>query len=237
MTMACEPGITQWAEENFDELRVSAEAESERLQEILRQIQAIQSLPANEKKIELEKLFEALQHSASKEELQQLIDTLDIALGEFMGDPRRFVACIAQVLNCLDHNPEKTQLAVQRFLQDKQVGQIASPAPFDWTMVDILLSQLSHLAGATAVFTKEMRDSVVNSLFHSAGEGHFLQELVSQFLTLSIGEPIAMVRQRMRALSQAPLSKVTLLSNIVLEIHEKYEKEFDKLRGVDVSES
>ena len=228
-SLSCEPCITQWAEENIDELRVSAEAESERLQEILQQIQSIQTLPTDEKKRKLEQLIDFLQKNASKEELQSLLESMDIALTEFMGDPRRFVACIAQILTCLESDAEKTQVAIQRYLQDKQIGQISAPAPFDWTMVDILISQLSHLAGPDAIFTREMRDSIVFSLFPYSGEGHYLQELVSQFLLLSVGEKISVVRQRMRSLSQAPLSKVTLLSNMVIEIHEKYEKQMEDL--------
>ena len=229
----CEPCLTQWAEENIDELRVSAEAESERLQSVLAQIQSLQSLPSESKRQRLEELIAFLQHSASKEELQQLLDSLDMAVSEFMGDPRRFVACVAHILSCFERSPERTQLAVQRFLQDKQIGQISSPAPFDWAMVDLLLCQLGHLYGAEAAFTKEMRESVIVSLFPSNGEGHFLQDLVSQFLMLSVGKEIGVVRQRMRALSQAPPSKVTLLSNMVIEIHEKFERQMDEQRPAD----
>lgn len=220
----CAPCITHWAEENIDELRVSAEAEAERLQSILAQIQSLQSLPPESKKQSIEKILESLQHTASKEDLQELLDALDAAVSEFMGDPRRFVAGIAQILSCFENSPERTDLAVQRFLQDKQIGQISSPAPFDWAVVDMLLSQLEHLWSADAVFTTEMKNSVVLSLFPKSGEGHFLQDLVSQFLTLSVGEQIGTVRKRMMALAQAPPSKVTLLSNMVIEIHEKYEK-------------
>ncbi|OHT08359.1 hypothetical protein TRFO_23192 [Tritrichomonas foetus] len=229
-SLTCEPCITHWAEENIDDLRVSAEAESERLQEILQQIQSIQTLPPNEKRKKLEQLVEILQHSASKEELQQLLDSLDIAVTEFMGDPRRFVACIAQILTCLENDASKTQMSIQRYLRDKQIGQISTPAPFDWTMVDILLSQLCHLAGEDAIFSREMRDSIVFSLFPASCEGHYLQDLVSHFLLLSVGEKIPVVRKRMRSLSQAPLSKVTLLSNMVIEINEKYEKEIEEIR-------
>lgn len=236
-SVACESCISQWTEENFDDLRASAEIESERLNDILTQIQSMQNLPLNEKKAKLEQLVEILQHSASKEELQQLLDNIDMALNEFLGDPRRLVSLISQLLNCIENNSERTQIAIQRYLQEKQFGQVLSPAPFDWTMVDILLSQLSHLAGEAAIFTKEMRDSIVFSLFPSNSEGHFLQDLVSQFLILSVGEQISVVRQRMRSLSQAPLSKVTLLSNMLIEIHEKYEKEFENLRQAVVLES
>ena len=229
-SITCEPCITHWAEENIDELHISAEAESRRLQEILQQIQSIQTLPSTEKKRKLEQLIDFLQKNASKEELQGLLDSLDLALSEFMGDPRRFVACISQILTCLENDTEKTQIAIQRYLQDKQIGQISTPAPFDWTMVDILISQLSHLAGPDAIFSREMRDSIVFSLFPYSCEEHYLQELVSQFLLLSVGEKISVVRQRMRSLSQAPLSKVTLLSNMVIEIHEKYEKQMEELK-------
>lgn len=234
-SLTCEPCMNQWVEENIDDLRVSAEAESERLQEILQQIQSIQTLPTDEKKRKLEELIDFLQKNASKEELQTLFDSMDIALNDFMGDPRRFVSCIAQILTCLESDTEKTQVAIQRYLQDKQIGQVSTPAPFDWTMVDILISQLSHLAGPDAIFTREMRDSIIFSLFPYSGEGHYLQELVSQFLLLSVGEKISVVRQRMRSLSQAPLSKVTLLSNMVIEIHEKYEKQMEDLgtSGID----
>ena len=218
-------GMTHWAEENFDDLHDSVEAESERLAEILSQIQSIQTLPTPQRQRKLKQLVDALDHAASKEEVQQLIDSLEDALVEFIGDPRRFVACIGQILGCLETNSEKTQIALQRFIQDKQIGENSSPAPFDWTMVDILLSQLSHLSGPTAIFTNEMRDSIIFSLFPQNCEGHFLQDLVSQFLLLSVGEQIGTVRARMQALSQAPLSKVTQLSNMLIEIQEKYAKE------------
>lgn len=227
-----DPGGTSWGEENMDDLRVSVSAESERLQEILLEIQALSSLPAATKRARLDELINTLQHSASKEELQQLLDSVDGALNEFIGDPRRFVACISQIFSCIDNDADRTHVALQRFVQDKQIGQVYSPAPFDWTMVDILLSQLSHLAGSTAIFTQEMRESIIFSLFSSNGECHFLQDLVSQFLMLSVGEQISVVRKRMRSLSQATLSKVTLLSNMVIEIHEKYEKEMDELRPI-----
>lgn len=231
--VSCRSCITPWAEENLDELRITAEVESEHLQEVLQQIQSLQSLPAESRKAKLEQLVNVLQYHTAKEELQQLLESLDCSLGEFMGDPRRFVACIAQIISCLDSSPEKTQLAVQRFIQDKQIEQISSPAPFDWTMVDMLLSQLSHLMGPMTTFSKEMKDSVLLTLFPSTAEGHFLQDLVSHCLTMSVGEQISIVRQRMHALSQAPLSKVTLLSNMILEINEKYEKEIDKLKQKD----
>ena len=217
--------MTHWAEENFDELHDTVEAESERLTEILAQIQNIQTLPSPQRQRKLKQLVDALERTASKEEVQQLIDTLDESLSEFMSDPRRFVACIGQILGCLETNSEKTQIALQRFIQDKQIGENSTPAPFDWTMVDILLSQLSHLAGQTALFTNEMRDSIIFSLFPQNCEGHFLQDLVSHFLLLSVGEQIGTVRARMQALSQAPLSKVTQLSNMLIEIQEKYAKE------------
>lgn len=234
-SVSCEPCITPWAEENFDELRFSAEIESERLQEVLQQIQSLQSLPTASRKLKLEQLVDFLQHNTAKEELQQLLGSLDCALSEFLGDPRRFVACIAQIISCLENSAERTQLAVQRFIQDKQIDQISSPAPFDWTMVDMLLSQLSHLMGPSTLLTNEMKDSVLLSLFPNTGEAHFLQDLVSQCLALSVGEQIELVRKRMRALSQAPLSKVTLLSNMILEIHEKYEKETSESK-TDVEE-
>jgi hypothetical protein len=223
--MNCVSGMTQWAEQNFDKLHVTVEAESERLNEILAQIQNIQTLPTPQRQRKLKQLVDALEHAASKEEVQQLIDTLDESLSEFLSDPRRFVACIGQILGCLEVNSEKTQIALQRFIQDKQIGENSTPAPFDWTTVDILLSQLSHLAGPTALFTIEMRDSVILSLFPQNCDGHFLQDLVSQFLLLSVGEQIGTVRARMQALSHAPLSKVTQLSNMLIEIQEKYAKE------------
>jgi hypothetical protein len=98
-------------------------------------------------------------------------------------------------------------------------------------MVDILLSQLSHLSGDTAVFTREMLESILSTMFPPSGDPHFLQDLVSQFLLLSVGEQIIVVRSRMRWLSEAPLRKVTVLSNMVLEIHERYEREMEKLRS------
>ena len=229
--ISCEPCITHWAEENIDDLRSTSEADSQRFSEILGQIRQISNLPDSEKRQKLERIIEILDRSASKEELQHLLDTIDISLSDFLGDPRRLLACFAQIFSCLESDAEKTQNAIQRFIRDKQIGQVSSPAPFDWTMVDILLSQLSHLAGKDAVFTREMRDSIVLSLFPLSGEAHFLQDLVSQFLLMSVGEKISMVRRRMRSLSQAPLSKVTLLSNMVIEIHEKYERQMSEIRA------
>jgi hypothetical protein len=210
----------------LDDLHGCDETESERLQDILRQIRSIQSLPSGERRAKLAGLTELLQQNASKEELRRLFDSLDSALVDFLGDPRRFVACISQILTCFETSAEKAQLAIQRFLQDKQVG--SSPTPFDWTMVDILLSQLSHLAGEDAIFTREMQESVVFALFHPRTEAHFLQDIVSQCLLLSVSEKITVVQERMRALSQAPLAKVTLLANMVREINEKYEKELQE---------
>ena len=145
-----------------------------------------------------------------------------------MGDPRQFVNCISYLLKCIEYNTEKTQIYVNRFIQDRQIGETNAPAPFDWTMVDVLLSQLSHLAGQNGIFTSEMKDSVIFSLFPIFCEIHFLQDLVSKILTLSIGEQISTVRQRMQSLSQAPLSKVTLLSNMLIEIQDKYEIELSQ---------
>ena len=227
--MNLNPGLTEFAEDNIEELHATAEAESERLSLILSQIQNLQTLPPQQRQRKLKQLVEALENAASKEEAQQLIDSLDAALDEFIGDPRRFVSIIGQILGCLETNSEKTQIALQRFLQDKQIDENSSPAPFDWTMVDILLSQLSHLSGPTALFTNEMRDSIIFSLFPQNCEGHFLQDLVSQFLLLSVGEQIGTVRARMQALSQAPLSKVTQLSNMLIEIQEKYAKEAEEI--------
>ena len=217
-----------WSD-TIEEFQQSAELESEHLQDILLQIQGLTKLDPETRKKKLAQLSEMIQKTASKEDLQELLDTLDLSLGDYMGDPRRFVTCISQLLSYYEANPEKTMIVIQRFLQDKQGEQVSSPAPFDWTMVDILFSQLNHLSGGNAVFTKEMRDSIVFSLFPSNGEDHFLQDLVYQFLSLSIGEQITVVRQRMQALSQAPLSKVTLLSNMLVEIHDRYEKEAEKL--------
>jgi hypothetical protein len=207
-------------------IRPPAETESERLQDILRQIQTIKSLPPSEQRSQLASLMQLLKQNASTEELQQFLVSLDSSLSEFMGDPRRFVAIISQILSCFETNRERTQLAIQRFLQDRQVG--SAPAPFDWTMVDILLSQLGHLAGGGAVFTREMRDSVVFSLFHPTADAHFLQDIVSPCLLLSVGEQIAVVQERMRALARAPLSKVTLLANMIKEIDERYDREMEK---------
>lgn len=215
--------------DSIEELQVNADVEAEQLQELLLQIQSIGKMEPEVRKKKLAALTESIQKVASKEDLQQLFDAFDVSLNDYIGDPRHLYFCLIQLLDYFKLNPEKTQIIVQRYLQDKQGGPEISPSPFDWTMVDILLSQLSHLSGENAIFTKEMRDSVVFSLFPTNGDGHFLQDLVFQFLTLSIGEKITIVRQRMQNLSQAPLSKVTLLSNMLVEIHERYEKEVEKL--------
>jgi hypothetical protein len=225
------------SEPSAAEFRFSTESESERLREILAHIQRVHALPPAEQRQQLEQLIHALQQDTSNEDLRQLLDALDAALLDFMGDPRRFVSCISQILSCLEHNSERTQLALQRYVQDRQIGSLSPRAPFDWTMVDILLSQLSHLSGDSAIFTREMRESIVFALFHPSGDGHFLQDLVSQFLLLSVGEQIMVVRSRMRWLSEAPLRKVTLLSNMVIEIHERYEKDIKKLRLTTSDES
>jgi hypothetical protein len=205
--------------------------ESDRLQDILRQLQSINSLPPSEQRPQLERLIACLQDTPPNEDLQPLLTAIDSSLSEFVGDPRRFVSCISTLLSAYDRNPDRAQRAVQQFVQERTFGEASLPSPFDWTMVDILLSQLSRLSGETAPFTREMCDSVVFTLFRPAAEAHFLQGLVSQFLALSVGEHISVVKSRMRMLSHAPLSKVTHLSNVLLEIHEKYERELEKLEN------
>jgi hypothetical protein len=224
-------------EDDLTDLRATTDSESDRLQSILSQIQSIQSLPSSEQRTRLEQLIRSLQQDSSKEQLQQLLDTLDSSLSNFMGDPRRFVSAIGQILTCLEQNPEQTQMALQSFVQSKQITSAPSPAPFDWTMVDILLSQLSGSSGDSVAFTSEMLESILSTLFPPSGEQHFLQDLVSQFLLMSIGEQVFIVRSRMRWLSEAPLRKVTVLSNMVSEIHERYERELEKLRSPNSDEA
>jgi hypothetical protein len=202
--------------------------EPDQLDAILRELHSLTSLPPSETHPSLSRLLSLLRPPSPREDLQPLLDSLDSSLNDFAGDPRRFVACVSQVISAYAHSPERARLAVQQFLQDRSIGE-APPSPFDWTMVDILLSQLSRLSGEAAPFTREMCDSVVFTLFRPSAEGHSLQGLVSQFLALSVGEHISVVKARMRMLSRAPLSKVTLLSNVLLEIHEKYEKELEKI--------
>jgi hypothetical protein len=204
--------------------------EANRIQELLSRLQAIRALPAAEQRAHLARLAPLLAPPpAPADDAQPLLDGLDRALSDFVGDPRRLVACVSELLGALDRSPERASAAVQRFLQERAAPDAAPPSPFDWTMVDILLSQLSRLSGDAAPFTRAMCDSVVFALFRPAAEPHSLQGLVAQILALSTGEAIALVRARMRLLAQAPLSKVTLLSNVLLEIQEKYERELEKI--------
>ena len=128
--------------DTLEELQQSAELESEHLQDILLQIQGLSKLDPETRKKKLAQLSEMIQKTAAKEDLQELLDTLDLSLGDYMGDPRRFVSCLSQLLAYYEANPEKTMIVIQRFLQDKQGKQTSCPAPFDWTLVDILLLDL-----------------------------------------------------------------------------------------------
>jgi hypothetical protein len=121
-------------------------------------------------------------------------------------------------LNSIDHSPDRADAAVQQFLQEKAAPESAPPPPFDWTMVDILLPQLRRPSGDTEPFTRAMCDSVIFALFGPPAEPWFLQGPVAYLRALSVGETIA----------NAPLSKVTLLSNVLVEIDEKYEREPEK---------
>ena len=213
---------------DYSELQNSVETDSSQIENIITEIKTMKNLTNEERIQKLKVISEMLNDNQEQESIQRLNDVLGDSLSDFLGDPRNFVNFISFFFDCIKSNTEQAQICAQRYLQEKRIGNDVPTSSFDWTMVDILLSQLSHLSGSNAIFTDQMKDSMIFSLFPQSCETHFIQDLVCQVLSLSIGETIETVRQRMQGLSQSSLSKVTHLANLLYEIQEKYESEINQ---------
>lgn len=196
--------------------------EDGRLRVALDQIRALRTLPPEERREQISLISKNLERSNASDKIEGFLESVEGCIRQFSGDPSRLISLFEKILTSYEESPSKTQLAVQRYVLDKQIALNPSPPPFDWGIVDMLLMQIEHLFGETAMFTKEMMESIMLTVISVCGEGLFLLDLLNQMLLLAIGEDISIVRKRIAALSKASLAQITILSNELIDIHNKY---------------